>query len=87
MVQMGKYMFGNVIDNGLVYDKEFGIYDNDVSLETPVMKMNREQAVELTRLMMSFLGISAANELSDKELLNELKDRGYHGKLNLDIEI
>lgn len=48
--------------------------------------MKTEEARELTKLMMHFFGFGGPHELSDRELMRELKERGYSGKLTLNKE-
>lgn len=91
MVQLGKYSVGYLVksdgsvDTGRVSISE--IEDNDINHTTPLLLLPRDDAREIAQLINGFLGIDIKKEICDQELLDELRRRGYSGKLELRKEI
>ncbi len=85
MMHVGDIAFGYKWDENaptsINTDKVECVYQH-VSL----FQLDFEKGKELAQLMSSFYRLKAT-ELTDRELINELKSRGYHGALNLEIEL
>ena len=83
MMSIGKWKFGYENFNGNIYKDKMAIYKNDKI----VLRLTDADAKEIARLMASWYKIGCRNELADSELFDELRDRGYSGKLKLEREI
>ena len=84
---MGKYQVGWSMNptkgsTSTLDTSHISIYKNN----TMICSFPIEEAKEVARLMMSWCGLNAVTELTDRELMEALKERGYSGKLNLNKE-
>lgn len=84
MLTLGEYQYGNVINDkyDAIINSQCAIYHNGEM----ICSFPTEQGKEIARLMMSWHGLNARSELTDRELMEELKERGYTGKLTLKRE-
>ena len=74
-------------EEGKLFDKNFVQYVPVSGIKEEGWIMPTEDAKQLCRMMMDWLRLSAVTELSSQELIDELKFRGYKGKLTKQIEI
>ena len=69
-------------DDYATINENFVKYTPASGIEEEGWTMPTEDAKQLCRMMMSWFKYGGVDEFTDEELLKELTNRGYYGKLN-----